>query len=124
MQRAMFSDLYAFTMGAAYVRQGTAAYTLVITNSGPIQAIETELVIQIPAGLSLNALPAGCHRTGSDGGGNVLITCDAGLIDAGSSVSFTINVYGSGELPRSLGARVSGPAPDLSPANNSVRGAP
>jgi uncharacterized repeat protein (TIGR01451 family) len=101
---------------------GAKAYMFTVVNNGPIDGVEVELLITIPAGLQVvrSMLPDGCSVRGSSVSGGMIIACYLGTLGAGSSAVRTINVYGM-DLPSSLRARVASDSPDLNPGNNSVR---
>lgn len=83
------------TFPASYQETG-ASQNLVLTyqNGGPLQAAAGGTVQTIiPAGFGLGALPAGCTNDGAgtlSGISGTLITCTAGVVNNGSSQSFTL----------------------------------
>ena len=62
---------------------GTIAYTLVVTNDGPSDAADVELTESIPAGTTVETLPAGCTGAGP-------VSCGLGDISAGTTRSLEI----------------------------------
>ena len=84
------ADLSATVADPSPVTPGTdAVVTIGVTNAGPDEATDTEIVYTPPPGLAVDTatLPAGCGGTSSGP-----ITCSAGEVDIGASATFDIRL--------------------------------
>lgn len=103
------------TAATVFESGDTIAYTLTVTNNGPLASDGAQVVDVLPAGVSFVSAP-GCV----EGGGTV--TCAVGLLAAGGAKSFTLTVQVAnpyaGSNPLVNTATLDAPG-DTNPANNS-----
>jgi uncharacterized repeat protein (TIGR01451 family) len=91
------------------VSGGTATYTLMVTNSGPLAATNVRVTDTLPAGATFDSASTGC--TFSAG----VVTCLIGDLGVGGSVTLTIHVIWSASGPVYDTATVTADQNDISP---------
>ena len=82
-----FADLEAAANGPGIVAPGeTATLSFTALNNGPTDAVAATMVVTIPTGLSVEAVPSGCIESG------VTVTCALGDLANGASATIDIEV--------------------------------
>jgi hypothetical protein len=82
-----FADLEAAANGPGIVAPGeTATLSFTALNNGPTDAVASTMVVTIPTGLSVEAVPSGCTASG------VTVTCALGDLANGASATIEIEV--------------------------------
>ena len=82
-----FADLEAAANGPGIVAPGeTATLSFTALNNGPTDAVASTMVVTIPTGLSVEAVPSGCTASG------VTVTCALGDLANGASATIDIEV--------------------------------
>jgi uncharacterized repeat protein (TIGR01451 family) len=82
-----FADLEAAANGPGIVAPGeTATLSFTALNNGPTDAVAATMIVTIPAGLSVEAVPSGCTASG------VTVTCALGDLANGASATIDIEV--------------------------------
>lgn len=82
-----FADLEAAANGPGIIAPGeTATLSFTALNNGPTDAIASTMVVTIPTGLSVEAVPSGCIESG------VTVTCALGDLANGASATIDIEV--------------------------------
>jgi fimbrial isopeptide formation D2 family protein/uncharacterized repeat protein (TIGR01451 family) len=101
---------------------GQDTYTLSVKNLGPSDAQSVTLTDPLPSSESFGSADAGC----TDNATTNTVTCDAGTVAAGATVSFhvTVSVDPSVTGPISNTLTVGSTTPDPNPANNTATIAP
>jgi uncharacterized repeat protein (TIGR01451 family) len=100
--------------------RGTLTYTATIANAGPTNATGITLVADLPADANfVSASGAACTRQGK-GKGDGTLTCAAGTLPAGSTMTVTIVVQPTRVGTLLLAAKVYADQPDPNRANNSA----
>jgi uncharacterized repeat protein (TIGR01451 family) len=95
---------------------GTLAYTVIVTNSGPLEAHNVMLSVSLPAGGSLDTQPVGCSAT------STIVECSLGTVAKGAVISQSLSLT----IPSDLAdgsvlisrATVTSDTPDGNLANN------
>jgi len=120
---AAAADLEVQIGAAAALTAGGAAapYLFTVINHGPSAAVDTVLVVTLPAGLELLTPPA-CVVGGA--GNAVELTCRLGNVDPGQSKQVVIDVAApcDASMPIDSRAQVSSATCDPDPGNNSQSG--
>ena len=109
-------DLAITKTGPALVTEGNnVVYSLTATNNGPTIATGVTVSDPVPAGSTFVSAGLGCvHAAG-------LVTCTAGTLNPGQSVTFTFTVRaGSGDFLVNI-ATIDGDQPDPDLTNNVAR---
>ena len=82
-----FADLEAAANGPGIVAPGeTATLSFTALNNGPTDAVAATMVVTIPTGLSVEAVPSGCTASG------VTVSCALGDLANGASATIDIEV--------------------------------
>lgn len=82
-----FADLEAAANGPGIIAPGeTATLSFTALNNGPTDAVAATMVVTVPAGLSVEAVPSGCIESG------VTVTCALGDLANGASATIDIEV--------------------------------
>ena len=82
-----FADLEAAANGPGIVVPGeTATLSFTALNNGPTDAVAATMVVTIPTGLSVEAVPSGCTASG------VTVSCALGDLANGASATIDIEV--------------------------------
>lgn len=82
-----FADLEAAANGPGIVAPGeTATLSFTALNNGPTDAVAATMVVTIPTGLSVEAVPGGCTASG------VTVTCALGDLANGATATIDIEV--------------------------------
>ena len=82
-----FADLEAAANGPGVVAPGeTATLSFTALNNGPTDAVAATMVVTVPTGLSVEAVPSGCIESG------VTVTCALGDLANGASATIDIEV--------------------------------
>ncbi len=93
-----------------------ARFALVVSNEGPSDALETQLVDMLPAGLTfLSASGATCNAVGQE------VTCPLGALASGASATIEVIAQANGLGTDVNNASVSSTTEDPEPANNSAQ---
>jgi uncharacterized repeat protein (TIGR01451 family) len=114
LNSAAAANLTINISGPSATTDATATgFTLKITNAGPQTATNVVTTIALPAGASFVSGPAGCTATATT------ITCQAGAIANGASVSLLINIlWNSTVATETLAASVTSDLPNPAPAGS------
>jgi len=82
-----FADLEAAANGPGIIAPGeTAMLSFTALNNGPTDAVAATMVVTIPTGLSVEAVPSGCTASG------VTVSCALGDLANGASATIEIEV--------------------------------
>jgi uncharacterized repeat protein (TIGR01451 family) len=82
-----FADLEASANGPGIIAPGeTAMLSFTALNNGPTDAVAATMVVTIPTGLSVEAVPSGCTASG------VTVSCALGDLANGASATIEIEV--------------------------------
>lgn len=95
---------------------GTASYTMVVSNAGPVSSVTTTLTDTLPAGLtylSSSASQGSCM-------GTTTLTCNLGTLASGASATVTLGVTATGVGIITNTVSVTGSEPDPNSANNTA----
>jgi uncharacterized repeat protein (TIGR01451 family) len=95
---------------------GTLAYTVIVSNSGPLEAHNVMLSVSLPAGGSLDTQPVGCSAT------STTVECSLGTVAKGAVISQSLSLTIPSDLADGLvlisRATVTSDTPDGNMANN------
>ncbi|HEY0357220.1 MAG TPA: hypothetical protein VGD11_01485, partial [Mycobacteriales bacterium] len=93
---------------------GSTTLTATVTNAGPAPAGDTALTLDVPAGLSVSTVPAGCSATGGR------VVCRLGTLPVDGTRTVSVVAVGAEPATAVVAATATTPTPDDVAADDSA----